>query len=226
MNDLFTYRVEALSVEQNLDFDGLIGTHATVELESQNDGARVFDGIVTEAQWAGAGENGNKYEMTLRPWLWLASRRCNQRIFHDQTVVQIIETLFAPYSGLGKPALDVKLTRTYETLEYTVQYRESDMAFAIRLMERFGISYFFDHAVGSDTLVLTDTVESHSDVAGGAREYKPVDGARQANKEHFWEWHAGRRLTTGAMRLTEYNFKTPDAAMEVDRMGDAAYEQG
>ena len=91
MNDLFVYRVAALSTEPNLDFDGLIGTHATVEIESQNDGTRVFDGIVTEAQWAGVGENGNKYELTLRPWFWLASRRRNQRIFHNQTVVQILE---------------------------------------------------------------------------------------------------------------------------------------
>ncbi len=225
-NDLFTYRIEALSVEPNIDFDGLIGTHASVEIESQNDGTRTFDGIVTEAQWAGVGENGNKYELTLRPWLWLASRRRNQRIFHNQTVVQIIEALFAPYSGLGKPALHVNLSNTYPDLEYTVQYRESDMAFATRLLERFGISYHFAHEVGSHTLVLTDAVESHPTVAGGSREYKPVDGARQANKEHFWEWFAGRRLTTGAVRLTDYNFKTPTAAMEVDRIGDASYEQG
>jgi type VI secretion system secreted protein VgrG len=35
-----------------------------------------------------------------------------------------------------------------------------------------------------------------------------------------------RRLTTGGIRLTDYNFKTPLAAMEVDRMGDAAYAEG
>ena len=33
-------------------------------------------------------------------------------------------------------------------------------------------------------------------------------------------------MTTGAMRLTDYNFKTPNAAMEVDRRGDASYSQG
>lgn len=47
VNGLFEYRVEALSTAPNLDFDGLLGTHASVEIESQNDGPRAFDGIVT-----------------------------------------------------------------------------------------------------------------------------------------------------------------------------------
>ena len=226
VNGLFEYRVEALSTEPNLDFDGLIGTQASVEIESQNDGTRAYNGIVTEARWAGVGENGNKYALTLRPWFWLAGRRRSQRIFHNKTVVEILEELLAAYAGLGDPALQVKLTASYPALEYTVQYRESDLDFATRLMERFGISYHFTHDVGSHTLVLTDSVESHTAIPGGAREYKPVDGARQSGAEHFWEWHPERRLTTGAVRLTDYNFKTPNAAMEVDRTGDAKYAEG
>ncbi len=226
MNDLFSYRIEALSTQPNVNFNAIIGTHASVEIESQNDGTRLFNGIVTEAVWAGVGENGNKYALTLRPWFWLAGRRRNQRIFHNKTVVQIIEELLAPYSALGRSHLDVKLSKSYRELEYTVQYRESDLAFATRLMERFGISYHFAHEMGSHTLVLTDSVEAHNPIAGGSRDYKPVDVASQAGAEHFWDWHPENRLTTGAMRLTDYNFKRPNAAMEVDRIGDAAYEQG
>ncbi|RAP39271.1 type IV secretion protein Rhs, partial [Rhodovulum viride] len=43
---------------------------------------------------------------------------------------------------------------------------------------------------------------------------------------HFRAWRPARRITTGAIRLTDYNFKTPVAAMETDHLGDAAYEQG
>lgn len=226
VNDLFEYQIEALSAQANIDFDSLIGTHATVEIDSQGHGLRAFDGIVTQARWAGVGENGHRYALTLRPWIWIAGHRRNQRIFHDKTAVQIIEELLAPYAALGDPALENKLTGDYPTLEYTVQYRESDLAFAARLMERFGISYHFTHALGSHAMVLTDAIESHEPVAGGSRDYKASVGAAQTGHEHFWEWHPERRMTTGAMRLTEYNFKTPNAAQEVDRLGDAAYENG
>ena len=38
-------------------------------------GPRHFDGIVTQVRWAGAGENGHRYDLILRPWFWLAGRR-------------------------------------------------------------------------------------------------------------------------------------------------------
>lgn len=226
MNDLFEYRVEALSTEQDINFDLLIGTHATVELQTIDNGPKYYDGIVTQAQWAGGGENGNKYNLMLRPWLWLAGQRRNQRIFHDMTVVQIIQELLNEYAALGNPAMELRVPDSYPNLEYTVQYRESDLEFVCRLMERFGISYHFVHEHGGHTLVLTDSVDEHDPVPGKTRNYFGFDGHHQSEGEHFWEWKPERNLTNGEIRLTDYNFKKPTAAMKVNRAGDAAYEQG
>lgn len=223
LNDLFEYRVEALAIRDDLDFDALIGTHATVEIEGR-EGAQSFDGIVTQARWVGVGENGHRYDLTLRPWFWLASRRRNQRIFHNRTAVQILQELLSNYAGLGDPALDIQLSQDYPILEYTVQYRESDLDFARRQMERHGISFHFRHATGSHTLVLTDDVLAHETI--GARPFKSYDGHHQAEGEHFWDWSPERNITTGAIRLTDYNFKLPNQAMEADRLGDATYAQG
>ncbi|HRM73157.1 MAG TPA: contractile injection system protein, VgrG/Pvc8 family, partial [Paracoccus sp. (in: a-proteobacteria)] len=52
LNDLFEYRVEALATREDLDFDALVGTHATVEIEAHEQ-MRPFDGIVISARWAG-----------------------------------------------------------------------------------------------------------------------------------------------------------------------------
>lgn len=123
LNELFEYRVEALAIRDDLDFDALIGTHATVEIETR-DGTQPFDGIVTQARWAGVGENGHRYDLTLRPWFWLASRRRNQRIFHNKTVTQILQELLSDYAQLGDPALEMQLSQDYPVLEYTVQYRK------------------------------------------------------------------------------------------------------
>ncbi|TRW95912.1 type VI secretion system tip protein VgrG [Paracoccus sp. M683] len=223
MNELFEYRVEALSPRGDVDFDQLVGTHASVEIEGR-EGPRVFDGIVTRTRWAGVGENGHRYDLVLRPWLWLAGRRKNQKIYHNKTVVQILEQLFAEYASLGDPAVEIKLTENYPLLEYTVQFRESDLDFARRQMERHGISFHFRHKAGNHTLVLTDDVMSHENIGG--RPYKSYDGHHQSDGEHFWEWSPERNLTTGAIRLIDYNFKAPSAAMEVDRLGDALHAMG
>ncbi|AUH33593.1 type VI secretion system Vgr family protein [Paracoccus tegillarcae] len=223
LNDLFEYRVEALATRDDLDFDALVGTHATVEIEA-HDQMRPFDGIVTSARWAGVGENGHRYDLTLRPWFWLAGRRRNQRIFHNKTVVQIIQELLSDYASLGDPALEISLSKDYPTLEYTVQYRESDLDFARRQMERHGISFHFRHAMGSHTLVLTDDVLAHEAI--GPRPFKRYDGHHQYEQEHFWDWAPERNIATGAVRLVDYNFKKPTQSMEVDRLGDAQHAQG
>lgn len=227
LNGLFSYRVEALANTDDLDFNALISTHATVSLKSFDQPDTPFDGIIAEGEMLGQGENGWRYAFTLKPWFWLLGLRRKQQIYHEKTVVQILDELFGPYSGMGNPAVEKRLTEGYPTLEFTVQYRESDLDFATRLMERFGISYHFKHAEGSHTLVLTDTVTSHDDLPGGSRKFQMADnGNRVKDAEHFWEMRPSQRLTTGKIRLTDYNFKTPNVAMETDRDASAPYAEG
>jgi type VI secretion system secreted protein VgrG len=222
LSGLYGYEVDCLSTTPDIDFDALVGTHATVTLVTHRGEARPFDGIVTEARWLGVGENGHRYRLTLKPWFWLATRRRNQRIFHDKTVVEILQELLAAYAGAGP--LEVSVTGDYPKLEYTVQYRESDFAFASRMMERFGLSYHFQHEAGSHKMVVTDAAESHPSV--GTRKFRGYGSPHHAAEEHFHAWAPARRITTGAVRLIDYNFKTPTAAMEVDRTGDAAHAEG
>ncbi|OCX58131.1 type IV secretion protein Rhs [Thioclava sp. SK-1] len=222
LNALFDYQVDCLAAQSDIDFDALIGTHATVTLITHDGGEQAFDGIVTEARWLGAGDNGHRYRLRLQPWFFLCSLRRNQRIFHNKTVVDILTELLGTYGDAG--ALVSNLSNDYPVLEYTVQYRESDMDFACRMMERHGISYHFQHLDGAHEMVLTDMVETHPTI--GARPFYPDVGHHQEDIEHFWDWHPARRITTGAIRLTDYNFKTPTAAMETDRTGDAGYAHG
>ena len=221
MSDLFDWQVSCLSATPDIDFDALIGTHACVTLENRRN-QRHFGGIVTEARWLGVGENGHRYVLRLRPWFFLASLRRNQRIFHNRTVIQILEELLADYADAGR--LVVETTADYPELEYTVQFRETDMDFATRLMERHGISYHFRHESAAHAMVLTDMADAHASI--GSRDYQPAEGHYQEDEEHFWDWRPARRITTGAIRLTDYNFKRPNARMEVDRVGDAAHAQG
>ena len=221
LNDLFDWQVDCLSDSDDIDFDALLGTSASVTLETER-GDRVFSGIVAEARWLGAGDNGQRYQLQLRPWFWLASLRRNQRIFHNKTVVEILSDLLSDYADAG--AIKVELSTDYPKLEYTVQFRESDFAFACRMMERFGINYHFRPTEGGHEMVLTDLAESHASI--GTRPFHPDDGHHQEEIDHFWTWRPARRITTGAVKLTDYNFKTPRAAMEVNREGDAAFAQG
>ncbi len=221
----FEWRVEALSDQPGLDLHGLLGTHATVEIDHAN-GTRPFDGIVCEARARGAFENGFRYDLVLRPWLYAASLRRNMRIFHNNTVLDIVEEVLSAYVGFGSPHLESRVTGDYPILEYTVQYGESDADFVRRQLERHGISWSWQHEAGNHTLLLTDSSFSLPEIPGASRPYYGIDGFHQHEGEHFSLWSSAERITTGAVRLTEYNFKIPMAAQEVDHMGNATHPGG
>ena len=225
VNDLFDYKLRVLA-RDGLEYDALLGTHATVFPNTISHGEARFDGIVAQAEWIKGAVGGDEYELTLRPWFWLAGKRRQQRIFHEKSVDEILETVLSAWSGAGPSTHRMALTNSYPKLEYTVQYRESDLAFACRLMERFGISYHFEHAGGNHCLVLTDSHEAMGELPGSVREFRPVEGFYRKDEEHFWEWRQARGMTTGKVKLTDYNFKTPTADMLTEQLGDAAYAHG
>ncbi|QDC09184.1 type VI secretion system tip protein VgrG [Oceanicola sp. D3] len=222
LNELFEYTVRVFAPD-GLDTDALMGTHCGVFLNSNNHGEIPFDGIVTEVEWRQHQEEGDEYDLTLRPWFWLAGLRRQQRIFHEKSVDEILEEVFSAWSGTGPQTHRIDLTRSYPKLEYTVQYGESDLAFARRMMERFGISFHFSHARGNHCMVLTDAHESMDELPGLSREYRPVGEVYQKDEEHFWEWREARGVTTGKVKLTDYNFKTPVASMLTEQVGEAAH---
>ncbi|WP_299688052.1 type VI secretion system tip protein TssI/VgrG [uncultured Tateyamaria sp.] len=225
MSGDFEWRVDALSRDYEINLDDILGTHATVTIDTGH-GPRHYDGIVTEAQRLRAEENGCRYSLVLSPWTHIAALRRNQRIFHNLSVVQILEELFGEYADLGGPHYEINLSGNYPKLEYTVQYGESDTDFAKRMMERFGISWHWVHQDGNHVMVLTDFASNHVDVPASERPYFGVERTHLGDEEHFRQWHGGSRVATGAVRLTEYNFKTPHAAQETERLGDAQYAQG
>lgn len=222
---VFEWRVEALATDDGIDLDQLLGTHATVEVQMMQ-GSRFYDGIVCEASLAGMVENGVRYDLVLRPWLHLASLRRNHRIFHKKNVIEIIEEVLGDYGDLGNPHLKVQTSEDYPELEYTVQYGESDADFVSRQMERFGITWMYEHSAGNHTLVLVDNTTSLPEIEGGSRPYRGVEGHHFSDEEHFNLWKGGTRITTGAVKLTEYNFKIPRTAQQVEHLGDAEHERG
>ena len=53
LGELFEYHIEALSEEENIDFDQALGQSCTLKLKAFKGKERIYDGILTEARWVG-----------------------------------------------------------------------------------------------------------------------------------------------------------------------------
>ena len=51
LGELFQFTVDALSEQENIDFDKALGQSCTIKLKTYQNKTRIFDGILTQAHW-------------------------------------------------------------------------------------------------------------------------------------------------------------------------------
>ncbi|MBC7708693.1 MAG: type VI secretion system tip protein VgrG [Rhizobacter sp.] len=211
----FEYDVTFHSLTSGLSAKAMLGQSVTLKLETQDGaGVRPFNGICT--RFASGGREGEHlvYTAKLRPWLWIAGRRSDCKIFQFKTVPEIIEDVLGKY---GFP-MKKRLSKTYRAWDYCVQYQETDLNFVMRLAEHEGIYFYFEHAEGSHELVFIDDINTHTDLAGAATiPYFGADAAAVVRKEHFNSWDVREEVDSGEYIADDYDFKHPKANLRTNR---------
>lgn len=221
LSELFEFCIDALSKDDNIDFDKVLGRSCCVSMKLGEGPDRYFAGIAVEAQAVGMQGDLYAYRLVLRPALWLLTRTNNCRIWHEKTALDIIKEV------LNQRQVDLRTatSRNFPKLEYCVQYRESDFAFVSRLMEQHGIYYFFEHSADQHTMVLADALSSHQPLPGHAtlRFATKAAGRLHFREQRLFGWTSERRFRTGKVQLRDYNFKQPNANMKGDANGTEKY---
>jgi type VI secretion system secreted protein VgrG len=225
LSELFEFRVEALSERADIDFDEVIGQQCSLKFATYGQ-QREFNGILVEAQWLGVSSDHYSYRIILRPWLWLLSHTTDCRIFSNKKVPDIIKEVFQD-RGFTDFEFHLSDEGSYPQWEYCVQYRETDLNFVTRLMEKEGIYYFFRHDGGKHTLILADSKSAHQPVPGRMKTpFIPVatgPGTARPQKHHIYEWVSERRFQTGKVELKDYNYQKPNVQMLSDAKASERY---
>jgi type VI secretion system secreted protein VgrG len=224
----FEFHIDALSEQENIDFDKAIGQACTVKLKTYEQKERFFCGILTNAQWIGGEVGGqqdySRYRLVLRPWFWLLAHRADCRIFLDKTVKDIIEKVFTDAGFSSGTDFKFRTTGNYEKIKYCVQYRETDFAFVSRLMEQYGIYYYFEHQDGQHTMVLADSRASHSAVKDLPQvKYHFQTVAYRRVEQQISSWASERRFCTGKVEYNDYDYLKPPKRLRASKEASEKY---
>lgn len=224
---LFRFDLDLLSEKSSISFKDIVGQNVTIRITLGDNTHRFFNGFVSRFAQSGADVRFAHYQMEVVPWLWFLTRIADCRIFQEKTIPDIIKAVF---DSRGFQNYKFSLTSTYDPREYCVQYRETDFNFVSRLMEQYGIFYFFEHENGKHTLVLGDSESVHQPCAHQSKAgYNLVVGGLDAD-DVVTGWHMEQELRTGKYSLTDYNFETPSANLMANEPtvvnvgGNNAYE--
>jgi type VI secretion system secreted protein VgrG len=212
---LFSYRLEAISKNAEVDLRSLLGMPMTVKLVTPQGYTRYFNAIVCEGEQGGFVNIDNVryaiYAFTLVPKPWLATRRRDCRIYRSMSVPQIIQSVL---NDIGYSDLKLSLTGNYLSRDYCVQYRESDFDFISRLMEQEGIYYFFTHTESTHTMVLADALGAHSTVPGFEQvPYVPPIERGKRMKASISDWGSSHAMNTTKVQLDDYDYLKPKASL-------------
>ena len=101
----YTFTISALSVDASISLRSLLGKPTLLELLTTTLGApRPFHGYITAAEACGSDDGMSRYKLTLQPWTVFVGLGRDSRVFHEMTVIEILETVFAAYRLSGKLA--------------------------------------------------------------------------------------------------------------------------
>jgi type VI secretion system secreted protein VgrG len=223
---LFRFQLDLLSDNPSISFPDIVGKNVTISLKQPDGSYRYLNGIISRFAQHAKEELFTSYSAEMVPWLWLLTRNADCHGFLNKTIPDIITQVF---SDMGFTDFKNSLQADYPTRDYCVQYRESSFNFVSRLMEQYGIFYFFEHEEGKHTLVLADSPTAHSDCPGPSPvPYVPVQGGPHGDV--ITDWHIEQELHPGKYSQQDYNFTTRGANLMTseptmyDVGGNTSYE--
>jgi type VI secretion system secreted protein VgrG len=209
----FLFQLECVAENENAKkvlFDSLLGQKITVRISLPGDKERFLNGTCLRVAQGARDATFTRHLLDLVPEFFLLSQKTQSRIFQHLSIPDILKKVLVGFD------VAFEIQGTFQPRDYCVQYRESDFAFASRLMEEEGIYYFFKHSKGSHKMVVANTPGSHSDlpvksnlifetVGGGTREEDRVDA-----------WEKAQELKSSKVVLWDHCFELPHKHLEAE----------
>jgi len=214
ISQLFRFKLEMLSTKNSIDYKQILGQRVTISIRTRDGKSkRYINGHISRFVQGETEEGITHYEAEVVPWLWFLSRYADCRIFQKKNVVEILEDVFA---RRGIEYYRKPLHKTYPELEYCVQYRETDFNFVSRLLEHFGIFYYFEHDVKTHWLILADAASIHHDTYDQNEFDYDLSNVQNARDNVVTQFHMAQEVRPGKYALTDYNFETPATDLKVN----------
>jgi type VI secretion system secreted protein VgrG len=233
MSGLFEVAVVAVSPDDDVDLDALLGSGATLRLGSADLGGtfRAWTGIVSHAEQVEVdAAYVATYYVRIVPTLWRTGRRRNNRIFQHKTLPEIALSVLAEWGV--EPTLELDLG-SFPRFEYRVQYGETDLAFLSRILEEAGVAYSFrdpdvvnEGDAAQTKLVLATDAHRNEPREAGPLLYVPGKDLSHPPSS-LWHVRFAEDVRAGRLTLRDYDFRSrPDFQLFAEARAHAPVTAG
>jgi type VI secretion system secreted protein VgrG len=161
INVNFHFELDLLATPSTtIDPKSIVGSKCCVTIQASAKGdVRYINGYIMGFEMYGGDEEFNRYRAHIVPNIWLLGLNENTRVFQDKNVIDVVKAVLSTYNI----TFEDSTTGNHPVLDYCTQYRETDLRFVQRLLEEFGICYYFVHSKDDHKLTLQDKSTSLDD---------------------------------------------------------------
>ena len=225
--------VHALASDAHLELKKLVGQPALVEMLCQDDAVamRPWHGHIVAAGLMGSDGGLARYRLVIEPWLSALAHNVDAWTYQDLSVPQILDDLFGGYEGQGQlvPAWrwDLADASVYPKRSLCIQYHESDLDFALRLMREEGLVCWWEHAgdassasLGTHTLVIADHNEAFATNVQPAVRFTASD--HTLGEDSLERWTSVGRVASASVAMRSRDHRGSGSRAVEASAGDSA----
>jgi type VI secretion system secreted protein VgrG len=213
ISQLFEYQLHIVHKGDQLKVEDVVGACVALVYDRGEEEVRRVHGMISEVVDEYATEDDFwGYRLTVVPRAWRMTQVETLEIYLDMTVPEIIQKKLelVDLATIGSD-YELRLTGEYPTREFVVQYKETDLNFIARLTEHLGISYFFEHGEGQDSLIFSDNPAGFHDIEGGDPQ---LTYNRRGEEGGVYQLETKRKLIPRVYVCRDYNYRTPTVELQ------------
>lgn len=155
---IYRFELVLVSHELAIDMDKMLQGNATLRILPTRPGepAMPYHGVLAEFDQLRQAGGYTFYRAVLVPRIWRLSLGATSDVYLDeQSVPRIVEGILGKHQ-LTSDDYILKLKGDYRDRSFVCQYKESDLDFVMRWLEKEGIYFYFEHDGAREKLLLLD----------------------------------------------------------------------
>ncbi|WP_246879400.1 type VI secretion system Vgr family protein [Chromobacterium violaceum] len=218
----YRYTLTCLSPDGNIELKTLLGQSARIGIRGADGDETIRCGVVSQARLAGSDGGFARYELIIEPPFALLRHRRTSRVFQDLSVPDTVKQILSEHQAANpvfarSQTLDIQVKPT-QPRSYTLQYRESDFDFIVRLIHEEGYAWRFLHLDDDGPQVeLAIFDDAHSLPSSKLERVRFHRSDATEEEDGFTEWEAARQIVPGGTALASYDYKPVYALQSGDQ---------
>jgi type VI secretion system secreted protein VgrG len=228
ISEPYRFEIDLVSNDHLIDLEALLTSPARLELDHNGAVFRALHGVLASVEQLDSHADFARYRVVLVPRLWWLSLTSQNQIYQDKSVEDVItEELLA--AGLSRTDFEFLLDEsairsgTAGPSEYRVQYQETDLRFATRLLEHEGFYYYFtegedESGRGFEKIRFCDSNDDSLPVDDGLTlPYRPaISQGLHDEANAILSWRHRIQQVPERVRLREYNYRIPKVTLDCE----------